>query len=1071
MNTITCTYCSKPLVTAIAAVLYMGVATAAVAGSSTMMDVHPQAASRTSSAPQAAPKQNTGETPAKADAKTGDTQQLKGVVVEGVRGSQMQSVQLKRLAPSIQDSISAENIGQLPDVTISDSLQRITGVQIDRSAGEGSTVSVRGLPQVGTTINGEAFITADQIVSQEPNFTTIPSQLFGGADVIKSSTASLLNSGITGTINLRTRRPWDMKPGWTVAGTVDDSYGSTIEKHKPEANGLISFNDGGRWGFLVSAAYSDVTHDKSESGNDTQGGNIFGENAASATASTGFLGSFGASPIPPEIRQLGGGNVDVNGNGRANDAFFGSQAAVGDTSDLERKRLGINASVQADLGAGFTLTGDGFFSRVDDYDHDNEFELFSATYRGATFVPLVYQDTGRMVNSSGFASDQQQNFYTTQVYKKWPGDIETLSSAVVTHSIARNFNLSLNYDNGGPFTGDVRAVNASAHQLRIESYVQFTDSDGSQWPNDPYDAAPTGTYIYPSDLGGNRVFNPNGLAPNSVPVIYDMRGTHMNVQLPAGMQSFLDNPDNYTLKTISSDNNYDRRTNMNVLRADGHYDFDNLMFLNDFKLDFGLRNSIRSASNMNFHLIAPVYAGDGASDPDGCYVRWKAADVVMNGGGVPGACTAGNAQGYFRSGVLSAQNPSQLPDVIKDNFHKYSSPGNVGGIDIYNLDPSVMDDPVAFQNALYPGEERNPDPGGTWNLRLKETTAYLQADFDGDAGRVPYSGNVGVRVVRTNLHVVQHIVGSRPPYGVAAADNGLQATNREYTDVLPALNVAFDLTPKLKVRAAYTKNMMPLNLDQWGGGLTLGYDIDTSQPGSTRFIVQGGSSSGNPKLDPWRSSNYDVSLEYYMNPTSVISLAGFYVQVKRFIKNGSVLNCSLPDLDGTVSGRCVPISGPIQGKGKSLHGLEFDYKQAFTFLPGFLSHTGMDANFTYSPSDGGNRDLAGNKVPFQDNSKKSANLVLWYQDNRFQARIAGNYRSKRAVSEDVSGIQGLELYQAGTVYVDASVSYKLTPNVQVFLQGENLNHEHERYYLVWPSQVAHTIDFERRYMLGVRASF
>src|SRR3569833_4349835 len=72
------------------------------------------------------------------------------VTVYGVRQSQIRAIEAKRLAPSIQDCISAESIGQLPDVTITDALQRITGVQINRDAGVGTSVDVRGLPQVGT---------------------------------------------------------------------------------------------------------------------------------------------------------------------------------------------------------------------------------------------------------------------------------------------------------------------------------------------------------------------------------------------------------------------------------------------------------------------------------------------------------------------------------------------------------------------------------------------------------------------------------------------------------------------------------------------------------------------------------------------------------------------------------------------------------------------------------------------------------------------------------------------------------------------------------------------------------
>jgi TonB-dependent receptor len=192
--------------------------------------------------------------------------------------------------------------------------------------------------------------------------------------------------------------------------------------------------------------------------------------------------------------------------------------------------------------------------------------------------------------------------------------------------------------------------------------------------------------------------------------------------------------------------------------------------------------------------------------------------------------------------------------------------------------------------------------------------------------------------------------------------------------------------------------------------------------------------------------------------------------VDSFINNGSVQNCALPDQDGVVRNHCVSINGPVQGGGNWLHGFEFGLKQDFKFLPGIWSNFGLGANFTFSPSNTGT-DLAGNEIPFQDNSKKQANLVVWYQDDRFEARVAGNYRSRRAVSQNFGGIHGMEEYQAPTLYFDASVSYKVTPNVEVYAQGSNLTNEHERYYLVWPDQVANTTQFERRVMLGVRAHF
>jgi TonB-dependent receptor len=165
------------------------------------------------------------------------------------------------------------------------------------------------------------------------------------------------------------------------------------------------------------------------------------------------------------------------------------------------------------------------------------------------------------------------------------------------------------------------------------------------------------------------------------------------------------------------------------------------------------------------------------------------------------------------------------------------------------------------------------------------------------------------------------------------------------------------------------------------------------------------------------------------------------------------------------------ITEPVQGTGNSIQGAEFDYRQGFTFLPSFLSKTGMEINATYAPSNSGEKDLAGNKIPFQDNSTESGNFILWYQDDHFQARLAYNYRSKRAVMDSVGGITGMEMYEAPQKYLDASVSYKFNKYVEVFLDGTNLTNEYQHYYLVWPDQPAHSTFSERMFMLGVRGQW
>jgi TonB-dependent receptor len=1017
-------------------------------------------------------------------AKTGDRsdEELQELTVTGVRESQIRSIAVKRLAPSIQDSISAESIGQLPDVTITDALQRITGVQINRDAGVGTSVDVRGLPQVGTMLNGEVFITPDQIDSQQPDFTTLPATLFNQVDVIKSPTAGQTSSGISGALDLHTYRPWDLPTGFTYNYSADGERGSTSRKTGPETSGLISFNDDGRWGFLVHGDFSDTTRygtaGKYGSGANAsesldQYGVIFhGENGYSAAAYNGFLGAWNGAPIPKGIVQNPNGSVDVNGDGKSNGVFMGSQDIGLYDSSIERKRDAFNASFQADLDHGLKLTSDYFYAHQDQWERTVGIQFNSTNWQGATYVPLQSRNTGSTALSQYNTPPQDPNWagsniYTTQVYEKWPGDVESYSQVNRWQSTAQNFNVQLDFDNGGPFKASVRGIRETAKQDYIETDINISDSNGCLWA-DPNSSLPCGTFNYPTQLGGPRVFNANGIPQNTVPIIANLTGRNITIGMPASLAADFANPNAWTMKTLESGEDYNRNTALTALRFDGHY-----LFNDSFHLNFGVRNSIRSGSNDGYTLVTPVYAGMGASDPNGCLVRYVGSDVILGGNATATTpntwCTAGNALGAFRAGELSSQQVLKSPAPLANNFQEYTNLLG-SGVTFWAVNPHALDNPLAFWKSLYPNTTTQASPETSWAVWQKELSSYLQADFSGDLGTMRYSGNVGARLIHTNLNITQYLTGLPGQNITEPAEAGTQGYQRSYNDVLPAINLALNVTPQFTTRLSVSKNMMPLNLSQWGGGLALNYSLQETKTGPI-YQVATGSSNGNPTLNPWRSTNFGASFEYYINSTSMLNLELFRINVQSFIKDGAVINCNLPDADGVVRHHCISITEPLQGSGNSIQGAEFDYRQGFTFLPSFLTYTGMEFNVTYAPSNTGERDLAGNKIPFQDNSTESGNFILWYQDKHFQARVAYNYRSKRAYQDSIGGIAGLEEYEAPQQYVDASIAYKFNKYIEVFVDGTNLTNEYQRFYLVWPDQFGHSNFAERMFTLGVRGQW
>ncbi len=183
-------------------------------------------------------------------------EQLEEIVVTGHRASMLSSILAKRVADSVIDVITAEDIGKFPDTNLAESLQRVTGVQIARDGSEGNFVSIRGMDPNFTrvTINGQAGAPADARTGF--NFSLLGSEMASRLEVIKSVTAFHEEGGLGGTINIRTRRALDYKR-MKLAGSVKSSYESSSEAYDPSSNFLFAnqFNDG-KFGILLGGKFS-----------------------------------------------------------------------------------------------------------------------------------------------------------------------------------------------------------------------------------------------------------------------------------------------------------------------------------------------------------------------------------------------------------------------------------------------------------------------------------------------------------------------------------------------------------------------------------------------------------------------------------------------------------------------------------------------------------------------------------------------------------------------------------------------------------------------------------------------
>ncbi|WP_395335876.1 TonB-dependent receptor [Novosphingobium sp. BL-8H] len=182
------------------------------------------------------------------------------IVVTGVRGAVEAAATHKQKSKQIVDSVVAEDVGKLPDNNVVDALARVTGVQIDRARGQGQSLTIRGLAEVQTTVNGNNTNLGED---RSLNLADIPAELLKQVDVYKTRTADQVEGGIAGTVNVELRRPFDLKKGWTIAGSLRGAYDDISKKVSPFGSLLVAnrFDTGiGEVGFLVNASYTKTNY-------------------------------------------------------------------------------------------------------------------------------------------------------------------------------------------------------------------------------------------------------------------------------------------------------------------------------------------------------------------------------------------------------------------------------------------------------------------------------------------------------------------------------------------------------------------------------------------------------------------------------------------------------------------------------------------------------------------------------------------------------------------------------------------------------------------------------------------
>ncbi|WP_448248860.1 TonB-dependent receptor domain-containing protein [Thalassotalea agariperforans] len=311
--------------------------------------------------------------------------------------------------------------------------------------------------------------------------------------------------------------------------------------------------------------------------------------------------------------------------------------------------------------------------------------------------------------------------------------------------------------------------------------------------------------------------------------------------------------------------------------------------------------------------------------------------------------------------------------------------------------------------------------------------------------------------------------------------------SNKYTNVLPSLNLNYAFSDELIGRFAVSKTMTRPEIDQLRPGFSLNQGAYWSGEDSN---VGSSITQFNTKLKPLESKNLDISLEWYFNPTSMLSVALYQKDMSNFadtesfrsyirdFRNDEVVNADTIYLDGSDLSECLSMSATadypfnlnfaptlsddrkllcdeynvakyINGDGATITGLELGYSQTYDFLPGFLSGLGVSANYTYQDSKydaqlSETTGLALPEYPVADTPEHSYNFTTFWEQDGHQIRLSYRGSSDSLVGRDWNtGLNGRQwnsgsIWNEGRDSLDLAATYKVNDNVSISLQAVNL---------------------------------
>ena len=864
------------------------------------------------------------------------------IISTGVRGSQLRATRIKRNAKGVIEAITPEDIGSFSDNSITDALQRVPGVQIERDpeGNGGERVSIRGIgPQfVTVTVNGRTPISAGSEGSTNLrtfNLNLIPTEVTNRTIINKSADAKAISSNIGGGIDIQTIKPLDKRylPNKNYFAVVNarNLNGSNFEDNsdfRPRISAAIGGKINDKLGAYFSGVYADelIFSDQFSSVNfdvvslkeDTNNDGIWDETTGDVLYRDVLI---------PQIF-----------NTRTFQRNTKTKAFSGGIQWKPTKKLEINTD--------FTRFDVRAISQIDQLG----LQIGSASNDNNPNTAGLYDpETIFKPGSITFNGD----------------NLTSIDLAGASQSRLNIVNLGIDFDN--ETVNNIGGINfdfKATEKININFDVSYSDIKFDQKINT--------IGIVSKNEAVNPTVDRNDFS-------FDLRGEYPTFNLPTDV---IQRVDDYTL---SGQANTFRKT-----RGDNYaLRLDNQFILNDnFTLSVGSRfNSTyletRAARYSTFER--PGATGTGVTPQEALdYTTLRQNSPIIGTNFLNG-----------NTGISGwASTPIEGAKLIFSDIANFNG-GNYFDFNV-PLREAQLRDQQSGDNFFATIPNFN-----SFSYDEKSYETYAQLDYDGELFGKPVYFNAGLRAVKfTNDSQGFTFVS----FGGAVSGADIivyNQVNRENFNLLPSFNMKTNLKQNLIWRFGFYRGITRPEVTDIVPSNSLRFS--NTQDDLVNLTAQGGGQNlirlSNPNLKPFTSLNFDNTFEYYVKNGGAFVVSLFYKSFKNFIADQVLLDTPYPEELNRVfpiesqitNGLVFDITKPQNITNASIYGFEVGFNHHFTKLPGFLSGFGLQANYTFVESDFD--ESIGDAISFPGSSKHSINSVLYYQKHGFTARYTVAYRN------------------------------------------------------------------------------